>query len=172
MFILTFFLCVWVLFWGAFSRWVSLAFQQTKYSGINMNFWSSLATWIWSHLLQKSLTKNVIFFCSVCINTILIQTLPKKWRFSLRVSSVNVTKFTVTFGLVTFTDEILNQKLYKVIIGQAHFTEELIQWYSVIIFELNFPKNAKRYLSRRLCYQKYCRIIYKTSRTKWLTERW
>ena len=41
-------------------------------------------------------------------------TLHKKWSFPLRISSVNVTKSTVScgFGLVIFTEEILNGELH------------------------------------------------------------
>ena len=36
----------------------------------------------------------------------------KNWSFPLKISSVNVTKFTVSCGFVTFTEEILNEKLH------------------------------------------------------------
>ena len=39
-------------------------------------------------------------------------TMSKKWRFPLRISSVNVTKPQETADLVTFTEEIPNGKLY------------------------------------------------------------
>ena len=38
--------------------------------------------------------------------------LHKKWSFSLRNSSINVTKSAGYCGLVTFTDEILHRKLH------------------------------------------------------------
>ena len=38
--------------------------------------------------------------------------LHKNWSFSLRISSVNVTKSAGNCGLVTFTEEILNEKLH------------------------------------------------------------
>ena len=39
-------------------------------------------------------------------------TLHKKWSLPLRISSVNVTKSAETCGFVTFSEEILNGKLY------------------------------------------------------------
>ena len=39
-------------------------------------------------------------------------TLHEKWNFSLRISSVNLTKFAVSCRLVTFTEEILYRKLH------------------------------------------------------------
>ena len=43
---------------------------------------------------------------------ILTQTLHEKWSFPWKISSVNVTKSAVSWGLVTFTEEILNGKLH------------------------------------------------------------
>ena len=39
-------------------------------------------------------------------------TMHKKWRFPLRTSSVNMSKYEVSADLVTFTEEILNDKLH------------------------------------------------------------
>ena len=62
----------------------------------------------------RKLRTNLVYYCSVFIVafkylfTVLLFTLHKKWSFPLRISSVNVTKFT---DLVTFTEETFNGKL-------------------------------------------------------------
>ena len=45
------------------------------------------------------------------LSKLVLEVLHKKWSFPLRVSSVYVTKSSV-FYLVTFTEEMLNGKLY------------------------------------------------------------
>ena len=45
--------------------------------------------------------------------------------FPLRIYSVNVTKSTVSCGLVTFTEEIFNRKLHFLCSDTAHFWQEL-----------------------------------------------
>ena len=54
--------------------------------------------------------------CFPQINAVPFQCSPhRKWRFSLRISSVNVT----TADLVTFTEEILNGKLHYLCSGSC-----------------------------------------------------
>ena len=48
-----------------------------------------------------------------CIDYALLNALHKEWSFPLRISSVNVTKSPkLTAELVTFTEEIIHEKLY------------------------------------------------------------
>ena len=50
-------------------------------------------------------------WCATARLVVACLTLHKKWSFTLRISSVNVTKSAVSCGLVSFTEKILNEKL-------------------------------------------------------------
>ena len=84
-------------------------------------------------------------------------TLYKKWGFPLRISSVNVTKSAVSCDLVTFTEKILNRKLYFFVLCNFNMMKGLVtfdsSWtittYSACAQELNitttiFRKRWKR----------------------------
>ena len=58
------------------------------------------------NLLKKSHKENNLLILQFFISLL------KAWSFPLRISSVNVTKSQVTTDLVTFTEEILDGKLY------------------------------------------------------------
>ena len=53
--------------------------------------------------------------------------LHKKWIFPLRISSVNVTKSAVNWGMATFTEEIFNGKLHFLCAASCRFLK-LIRW--------------------------------------------
>ena len=85
-------------------------------SGLNIIFRSCLENFI---QIIRTLISNVLK--SDWINALLNlsgtgkqfrASLHKKWSFPLTISSINVTKSAVFWGLVTFTEEILDGKLH------------------------------------------------------------
>ena len=66
----------------------------------------------------------------------------KKRSFPLRISSVNVTKFAVSCGFVTFTEEILTGKLHFCC-SVIKISETLLGPYQTSLIEL-FGENSKQ----------------------------